>query len=92
MVWEAGLLSFRRKSKGRVVNPVEPGGVGVGIMGLGRRAGRRMGLLATNSGFFSFIWECPDIFSIPDNRILGIGYMIRCWQFSQPLPSGLHGY
>ena len=43
-VWEAGLFSFRRKSKGRVVNPVEPVGVVcVGIMGLGRRAGRRMG-------------------------------------------------
>lgn len=26
VVWEAGLLSFRRKLKGKVVNPVEPGG------------------------------------------------------------------
>lgn len=29
VVWEAGLLSFRRKSKGRVVNPAESGCVRV---------------------------------------------------------------
>lgn len=37
--------------------------------------------------FFPFIWECPNILSIPDHRILGIGCMILGWQFSQPLPS-----